>query len=84
LCDALENGVISGAGLDVTEPEPLPSNHRLWDAPGVVITPHISGFFHLPETLRRIVGISIENLEHFSRQEPLRNIVDFKTGYTAK
>jgi phosphoglycerate dehydrogenase-like enzyme len=81
LCDALENGIISGAGLDVTEPEPLPAEHRLWDAPGVVITPHISGFFHLPETLRRIVNISIENLEHFKKQEPLKNIVDFKTGY---
>lgn len=81
LCDALENGIISGAGLDVTEPEPLPPEHRLWNAPGVVITPHISGFFHLPETLRRIVNISIENLEHFNKQEPLKNIVDFNTGY---
>ncbi|ADK16060.1 MULTISPECIES: D-2-hydroxyacid dehydrogenase [Clostridium] len=81
LCDALENGVIGGAGLDVTQPEPLPSEHRLWDAPGVVITPHISGFFHLPETLRRIVNISIENLEYFKNQQPLKNIVDFKTGY---
>lgn len=81
LCDALENEIISGAGLDVTEPEPLPPEHRLWDAPGVVITPHISGFFHLPETLRRIVNISIENLEYFKNQQPLKNIVDFKTGY---
>lgn len=81
LCDALENGIISGAGLDVTQPEPLPPEHRLWDAPGVVITPHISGFFHLPETLRRIVNISIENLEYFKNQQPLKNIVDFKTGY---
>lgn len=84
LCDALENGIISGAGLDVTEPEPLPDEHRLWDAPGVVITPHISGSFHLPETLRRIVNISIENLEHFKKQEPLKNIVDFKTGYSVR
>lgn len=81
LCDALENGIITGAGLDVTEPEPLPSDHRLWNAPGVVITPHISGFFHLPETLKRIVNISIENIQHFERHEPLKNIVDFKTGY---
>ncbi|AZV57867.1 D-2-hydroxyacid dehydrogenase [Clostridium sp. AWRP] len=81
LCDALENEIISGAGLDVTQPEPLPPEHRLWDAPGVVITPHISGFFHLPETLRRIVNISIENLEYFKNQQPLKNIVDFKTGY---
>jgi len=84
LCDALENGIIMGAGLDVTEPEPLPAEHRLWNAPGVVITPHISGFFHLPETLRRIVEISIENLDHFNRQETLKNLVDFKTGYKAQ
>lgn len=81
LCYALENGIISGAGLDVTDPEPLPAEHRLWNIPGVIITPHVSGFFHLPETLRRIVGISIENLEHFKNREPLKNIVDFKTGY---
>lgn len=83
LCDALENGIIRGAGLDVTDPEPLPVDHRLWDVPGVVITPHISGFFHLPETLRRIVNISIENFEHFIKQEPLKNMVNFETGYRA-
>lgn len=81
LCDALENGIIKGAGLDVTEPEPLPPNHKLWDAPGAVITPHISGFFHIPQTLRRIVDISTQNLEHFKKNEPLKNIIDFKTGY---
>jgi phosphoglycerate dehydrogenase-like enzyme len=81
LCDALENGIIRGAGLDVTDPEPLPADHRLWDVPGVVITPHISGQYNLPETLKRIVDISIENLERFTKQEPLRNIVNFETGY---
>ena len=77
LCDALENRIIGGAGLDVTEPEPLPAEHKLWDAPGVVITPHISGYYHLPETLRRIVNICIENLEHFKRQETLKNMRKF-------
>ena len=77
LCDALENRIIGGAGLDVTEPEPLPAEHKLWNAPGVVITPHISGYYHLPETLRRIANICIENLEHFKRQEPLKNMRKF-------
>lgn len=81
LCEALEKGIIRGAGLDVTEPEPLPPDNKLWDAPGVVITPHISGQYHLPETLRRIVNISIENLDRFSKQEQLKNLVDFETGY---
>ncbi len=84
LCHALENGVIMGAGLDVTDPEPLPADHKLWDVPGVIITPHVSGQYHLPETLRRIINISIENLERFKDHEKLRNIVDFETGYRMK
>lgn len=81
LCDALESGHLGGAGLDVTDPEPLPENHRLWNLPNAVITPHISGFYHLPETLERIVRISAENLEAYRTGRPLRNQVDFSTGY---
>ncbi len=81
LCDALESGHLGGAGLDVTDPEPLPENHRLWNLPNAVITPHISGFYHLPETLERIVRISAENLEAYRSGKPLRNQVDFSTGY---
>lgn len=81
LCDALESGHLGGAGLDVTDPEPLPENHRLWNLPNAVITPHISGFYHLPETLERIVRISAENLEAYRSGRPLRNQVDFSTGY---
>ena len=81
LCDALESGHLGGAGLDVTDPEPLPENHRLWNFHNAVITPHISGFYHLPETLERIVRISAENLEAYRSGKPLRNQVDFSTGY---
>ena len=81
LCDALESGHLSGAGVDVTDPEPLPSDHRLWKIPTAVITPHVSGFYHLRETHERIVEIFAENLEHFRNGEPLRNQVDFSTGY---
>ncbi len=81
LCDALESGKLSGAGLDVTEPEPLPPDHRLWKIPTAVITPHISGFFHLEETYRRIIGICAENLRRFLADEPLKNRIDFSTGY---
>lgn len=84
LCDALESGKLMGAGLDVTEPEPLPKGHRLWQIPTAVITPHISGFYHLKETHERIVKIFVENLEHFVKGEKLRNLVDFETGYKAK
>ena len=81
LCDALESGHLSGAGVDVTDPEPLPPTHRLWNIPTAVVTPHISGFYHLWETHERIVGIFLENLRHFQAGEPLRNLVDFATGY---
>lgn len=81
LCDALERGHLSGAGVDVTDPEPLPPTHRLWNIPTAVVTPHISGFYHLRETHERIVGIFLENLRHFQAGEPLRNLVDFTTGY---
>lgn len=81
LCDALERGHLSGAGVDVTDPEPLPPTHRLWNIPTAVVTSHISGFYHLRETHERIVGIFLENLRHFQAGEPLRNLVDFATGY---
>ena len=81
LCDALERGHLSGAGVDVTDPEPLPPTHRLWNIPTAVVTPHISGFYHLRETHERIMGIFLENLRHFQAGEPLRNLVDFATGY---
>ena len=81
LCDALESGRLGGAGLDVTDPEPLPPEHRLWRISRAVVTPHISGFYHLKETHRRIVNICAENLEKFGRGQPLRNLVDFSTGY---
>lgn len=81
LCDALERGHLSGAGVDVTDPEPLPPTHRLWNIPTAVVTPHISGFYHLRETHERIVGIFLGNLRHFQAGEPLRNLVDFATGY---
>ncbi|MBO4384868.1 MAG: D-2-hydroxyacid dehydrogenase [Clostridia bacterium] len=69
------------AALDVVDPEPLPADHPLWKARNVFITPHISGFFHLKQTLERIVAIAEENLKRFSQGEPLLNVVDSETGY---
>lgn len=81
LCEALKNGSIGGACLDVTEPEPLPQDHPLWDAPNLILTPHVSGHYHLPETLERIRHIAIENFKAYVNGEPLKNKVDRKTGY---
>ncbi len=75
---------IAGAALDVTDPEPLPAGHPLWKAPNVIITPHISGGFSLPETLEQIVEICAENLTRYLRGEPLRNQVDRISGYAMK
>ena len=78
---ALREGRIGGAAIDVTEPEPLPADDPLWDAPNLFITPHVSGGRHLNETTVRLYGILEENLKHFSKGEELKNIVDLKTGY---
>ena len=78
---ALYEKKIAGAALDVTDPEPLPADHPIWDVPNAIITPHISGGFALPETLEQIVDIFAENLQHFLKGEPLRNIIDMETGY---
>ncbi|MDO4294416.1 MAG: D-2-hydroxyacid dehydrogenase [Eubacteriales bacterium] len=83
LADALFEGRIAGAALDVTDPEPLPAGHRLWDAPNTLITPHVSGGFSLPETLEQIVELFARNLERYLAGEPLQNLVDIKTGYRA-
>ncbi len=76
MCDALESGRLAGAALDVTEPEPLPENHRLWDIPNVFITPHVSGGYHLPETLLNVVNICLENVRRYAEGETLCNVVN--------
>lgn len=81
LCRALEQGVIAGAAADVTEIEPLPAEHPLWRQPNMIITPHISGGFHLPVTLENIVSISLANFEAWLTGGELRNVIDFSTGY---
>lgn len=84
LADALEAGLIYGAGLDVTDPEPLPPEHRLWQTPHVIITPHVSGLYALPESLARIKAIALDNLVRFERGETLRNVIDRETGYVKR
>ena len=78
---ALSEHKIAAAGVDVTEVEPLPAESPLWALENLVITPHISGGFHLPETFERIVEIAAGNLEAFLAGKELRNVVDFTTGY---
>ena len=81
LCNAAESGKLGGAALDVTDPEPLPPDHRMWRIPEIMITPHVSGFFHMRETYDNMVGIIIDNVRRYVGGKELVNIVDKATGY---
>ncbi len=79
LVRALQEGWITGAGLDVTDPEPLPADHPLWSLPNVILTQHTSGAS--PFNSRWVTDIFIENLRRYLNGEPLRNRVDPELGY---
>ena len=78
---ALRSGCIAAAAVDVFETEPLPAESPLWGLENLLITPHASGFFHLPATLDRVVDICAKNLKAQLTGGELMNVVDFKTGY---
>lgn len=83
LADILNAGKIFGAALDVTNPEPLPADHPLWDCKNALITPHISGntFKGLKGKEEFFFQICRENLALYREGKPLKNIVDLSTGY---
>jgi phosphoglycerate dehydrogenase-like enzyme len=74
LANALIEGVIAGAGIDVADPEPLPADHPLWGAPNLIITPHMSGACG-PLGTQRMAAVAEDNLKRFLRGDPLTNIV---------
>ncbi|MGJ8673061.1 D-2-hydroxyacid dehydrogenase [Rubritalea sp.] len=79
LINSLKNGKLAGACLDVTDPEPLPANNPLWDAPNVIITPHIA--WNAAITNERRSAVILENIRRFGAGEPLLNTVDKAAGY---
>lgn len=79
LQQALADGRLAGAGLDVTDPEPLPADSPLWRLPQVIITSHTSGA--TPANAQRVLDIFLDNLGRAQRGEPLRNVVDLARGY---
>lgn len=79
LIEALRDGVIASAALDVTTPEPLPAESALWAQPNVILTAHYAGWSDA--MLERIYAIFLDNLGRFDRGEQLRNIVDVRAGY---
>ena len=80
LADAIEGGDIAGCGLDVFEEEPLPSEHKLWGLPNVLMTPHVAvkDAENIPE---RRFQVLMDNARHFLNEEPLNNIVDKSKWY---
>jgi phosphoglycerate dehydrogenase-like enzyme len=79
LVEALRNGVIGGAGLDVTDPEPLPDDHPLWSTPNCIITPHVA---NTPEMALPLLAARItENVRRWANGEPLIGLVDPSLGY---
>lgn len=79
LTEAIEKKQIAGAGMDVTDPEPLPPEHPLWKMPGVVIVPHIGA--QSPEGLDRAWRLMKENVRRFVAGEALLCVVDKAKGY---
>ncbi len=78
LVKALQDGRVRGAGLDVTDPEPLPAGHPLWSLPNVIITPHYAG--NHPGYAEEAFEVFCRNLARWVRGEPLENVVDRTVG----
>jgi D-3-phosphoglycerate dehydrogenase len=79
LTEALQAGVLAGAGLDVTEIEPLPEESPLWNLPNVIITPHVGA--QSAHRLDATTDFACDNLRRFQEGRPLRNLVDKKLGF---
>jgi phosphoglycerate dehydrogenase-like enzyme len=80
LLDALREGRIAGAALDVFDEEPLPSESPLWTMENVIITPHNSA--SSPHTLERGALMFVDNLRRYAAGEPMLNVVDFGISST--
>jgi phosphoglycerate dehydrogenase-like enzyme len=79
LVDALRSGAIGGAGLDVTEPEPLPDGHALWTLPNAIVTPHTG---NTKAMARPLLGARItDNVRRYAAGSPLVGLVDVDAGY---
>jgi phosphoglycerate dehydrogenase-like enzyme len=79
LVAALKSGQLSGAGLDVTDPEPLPADHPLWRMPDVIITPHVAATSD--RVFTRVFLLARENVRRYVRGERLLSVVDPSRGY---
>jgi phosphoglycerate dehydrogenase-like enzyme len=80
VCEALSARKIGGAFLDVTDPEPLPSDHKLWTMPETLITAHLSGRSQ-NAIFKRASRLFLRNLDRYLRGERMENEVDLQRGY---
>jgi len=79
LVKALDSKRLAGAGVDVTDPEPLPKGHPLWKFNNAIITPHVAG--RSDKDRARMIGTITENIRRFGDGKPLINVVDKQKGY---
>jgi phosphoglycerate dehydrogenase-like enzyme len=76
LMSALDYGQIAGAALDVTDPEPLPQDHPLWDYENVIITPHSAGGEYFGVIYDDTIAVCLNNLKRYLNAEPLKNVAE--------
>lgn len=74
LVAALDRGQVAAAGLDVTDPEPLPAGHPLWSAPGLLLTPHVGG--SVPLALERAYRVAAEQIRAYAAGATPPNLVE--------
>jgi phosphoglycerate dehydrogenase-like enzyme len=79
LVEALKSGRLAGAGLDVTEQEPLPRASKLWDLPNAIITPHVGG--QSQRRMDQMTDFFCANLRRYLAGQPLANLVDKQLGF---
>ena len=79
LIKAIDSKKLAGAGLDVTDPEPLPADDPLWEFENIVITPHVAS--HARGSDVRRLGVVAGNVGRFARGEPLTHVIDKSVGY---
>lgn len=79
LVEALREGTIGGAALDVTDPEPLPDGHPLWQLDNALITPHVANTWDM--AVPELAGLVVRNVENFAAGRSLEGLVDPQAGY---
>lgn len=80
LVAALRSGALAGAGLDVTDPEPLPKGHPLWRLPNVIVTPHVAWAGAVAERGRQVEAAVLDNVRRYVAGEPLNNVAHTGSG----